>query len=251
MTIELKSRTFSLNPMSENESSVLKNDAELLAGIEPRRWNNIVKILKELVAAKSESQRRGIEARLVGPDLIPSLHAVAAAHRISRLFFRAFSDEATKDDTPDAIVGDLVTMGCLSVEKNRESLRELLSLIKKEAGWYDVERRVGATRAGLFPSLTGIGTTAELRGVYTRELEFGEEADSVAQETRLDKGKPFVPVISVALTLDSGIPDRFVFQASPECIEWLIEELRLALHKVLVIQKTVLPEEPRKGSLNE
>ena len=239
MSIEFKSLTFSVGFLDENSLKLLKNDVELLGSIDPPpKWDYVIDRLKELILSESREERREIEVKLVEDNVLPSLQLVGSARRLMGLFFGAFSDDSTQKDTPDDIVDDLKTLGCLETSKIRESFKGFLSAIKTQVPWYDAEKLVRSVSAGVLPSLRGIGTTAELRGVFKRELRMGEKADTVAEEACLDKNQPLTPVISVALSVDAGIPDRFCFQASPKEISWLIEELRFAIHKARVIEKT-------------
>ena len=83
-----------------------------------------------------------------------------------------------------------------------------------------------------------IGTTEELRGVFSRELKYGEKADEYIKDIKIDKTYTTVPIISVAISLDSGTPDKFCFHASPDSIEWLIEKLRASLYKVKMLKNS-------------
>ena len=235
MAIEFKSRTFSLNLLEQEEVKDLMNDLGVLSKIEHEKLGGVVGAVKEIVLAKTKKDQFEIHNKMVDSQIVPNRQSAIAAHRFVRFFFKIFAEESTKEDNSKDIAADLHTVG---LDSNLVSFTdELLEAIKQEAKWYEYNQLKESFHTGLFPILKGVGTTVELRGVFNREIKYREKVEEYSKEVKLEERCPIVPIISIAITLDSGTPDRFIFQASPEEAEWLIEELKAALHKVKMIRE--------------
>lgn len=236
MPLEFKSRTFILNQMRDEDLKDFKDDIELFtSAIVQKDLDKIVKFARNILFAKT--RKREVEAykEMVCSRLVPNCQIALASHRIVRYFSNVFSNELTKDDSPEELVEDVSKIGVSS--KGLPIVKELLKLIKKDAQQYHDTILKEIAIEGIFPTIKGFGTTVEMRGVFSRELEYGESLDHYSKEVRVEEGTPLVPVVSVSIKLTSGTPDRICFQASPEIIEWLIEELRASLHKLSLIKK--------------
>src|SRR3989344_3709937 len=224
MAIEFKSRTFTISPLNDEGLKALKEDAEILSNVNVASFPQVIDSAKEIILAKTERDELALEEGMVTSRLVPNRQTALAAYRFIRYFFKIFADDSTKEDSPEDIVKDLEGIGLSS---NITCLiAKIIELIKQEAKWYEYNRLKESFSSGLFPSFRGIGTTVELRGVFNREIKYGEKVEDYAKEAKLEEKSPMVPVISIAITLDSGTPSRFIFQASPEETEWLIEELK-------------------------
>lgn len=234
MPIEFESRTFTLNSPGEEELKDFKNDAELFRKIEREKLNDIIKSVKEIILAKTRRGELEIYNRMVTSGLVSNRQTALVSHRLIRYFLKVFTEDSTKEDSSKEITKDLATLGFDS--KTISSIENLLSLLKKEAKWYKNNILKESFYKGLFPYLKGVGTTVELRGVFNQEITYGETVDEYAKEAKIEDKNATVPIVSVAITLDSGTPDRFCFQASPELIEWLIEELKASLHKIRLLE---------------
>lgn len=237
MAREFKSRTFALSsPEGENLEN-FKSDVELLCTIEPSKGNSVLTYAKEFIIAKTKRDEVHILDDFIKSESIPR-HVALAAYRFVHFFFGKFTDETTKDDTPEEILADIMSLG-VTIE-SISTIEKFLALIKQEAGWYEDYKLKKSFQEGLFPYLKGIGTTVELRGVYNREIRYGENTEEYEKEVKLEEKGATIPVISVAITFDSGFPDRVCFQATQDSIIWLIEELKAALHKVKMLENHVI-----------
>ncbi len=236
MAREFKSRTFVLGSPEGEELENLKADIELLSTLEPSKWDAVLSYAKEFIIAKTKREELRVLNNLMKSESIPR-HVALAAYRFIHFFFRKFTDETTRDDTPKEILADITPLGFTA--EDISTIEKFLALIKQDAKWYRDYKLKESFRKGLFPYLKGIGTTVELRGVFNREIRYGENAEEYEEEVELEEKSATVPVISVAITFDSGYPDRVCFQATQDSTRWLIEELKAALHKVKMLENHV------------
>ena len=235
MAIEFKSRTFTINPFNDEGLKALKEDVEILSKVDAVNFSQIVDAIKGVILAKTEKDELAIHEGMIASKLVPNLQTAISARRIINFFFKIFHEDLTKNDAPEDIAKDLVAAGI--DQKNLIATERLLNLIKQETKWYADYRLKKSFRQGLFPYLQKIGTTVELRGIFNREIKSGEKTEEYAKEAKLENDYPIIPIISVAINLDSGTPDRFCFQASPEDIELLIERLRASLLKAKILEE--------------
>jgi|SRR3989338_9154803 len=235
MTIELKSKTFTINPLNEEGLRTLKEDAEILSKVSTENFLPMIDSVKEIILAKTEKDELAIQEKMIDSQLVPNLQTAVSARRLINYFFRLFHEDLTKDDSPENIAKDLVAIGLDS--KNLFVIEKLLNLIGQEVKWYDNYRLKKSSKQGLFPYLKSVVTTIELRAVFNREIKGKEKVEEYAKEAQLEKDCPAIPIISIAITLDSGTPDRFCFQTSPEDIELLIERLKASLLKTKMLEE--------------
>jgi hypothetical protein len=235
MKLEFKTRTFSAATLQSEEIEALKNDVAIVGSLDIATFPKILDLIKRLLESKTTDERTSIINEMVASGAVPSHQAAASGFRLGNFFFRTFSNKQTKDDKVDELIQDIEVLG---VEKQHlAGIKMFVQAILQQREWYESYKRQEDFRKGLFPSLIGVGTTVDLRGVFNDEIRFDESIDSYASRVKLDKDIPIMPIVSVSLTLDSGYPDRFCFQASPKYIGWLIEELKAALHKATMLEK--------------
>lgn len=247
MPQSLESRLFSTALLEQKGFDSFRKDVEIVSAVEPKNWEAIVDLvvglIKDSPPAKSGRARTEILAELSTSGLLPKPQSLHGIIRFSKYILSSLSDSDYKEDSVDSIVNDLVTLECFErfedadVEKRRQSIHLLITLLKKETGWYHEERLREEFQDGLLPALEGMKTTVELRGVFERDIEAGESADDLKGQIGLYANLKVVPVISIALTMDSGTPKRLCFQSSIENLELLIEELKFAREKSLVLER--------------
>jgi len=236
MATEFQSKTFRFGFPEGEQFESFKEDVNTLKTFDQSKLTDVIKQIKIIILAKTGKEKYEIYNELIKSNLTDNYSTINSFHRIAKFFFKNFSDENTKDDAPEIITKDIAQKLNLK-ETELSTIQELLILIKKEADWYEQKELKESFEKGLFPYLKGIGTTIELRGVFNREIKLGENIDSYSKDVEINKENPLIPTISVAITLDSGTPNRFCFQASPEHIEWLINELKAALHKSRILKE--------------
>ncbi len=233
MNTKFQSRTFT-HPFDNEGLEAFKKDIEFLSEVHPEKIETIIDFIKKVICVSTEREEIEVYDEMVNQKIVPSRQAALLSHRAINFFFEKFYDEKTKEDTLEEIFSDLIVLGFK--EENLLSIKKLLNLLKKESQWYEQHKLKKSFSAGLLPSFKGVGTTVELRGVFNRRIYIGEKIDSYIKDVKINKENPIVPIISIAITLDSGTPDRFCFQTSPGEVEWLIEELKSSLHKSKMLE---------------
>src|SRR3989338_5408287 len=235
MAIEFKSKTFTISPLNEENLKTLREDAAILCKVESKNFPSVIESVKEIILVKTEKEELEIQEKMITSGLVANLQTAVSARRLINYYFRIFHEDLTKDDSPENIAKDLVAIGLDS--KNLFVIEKLLNLIGQEVKWYDNYRLKKSSKQGLFPYLKSVVTNIELREVFNREIKGKEKVEEYAKEAQLEKDCPAIPIISIAITLDSGTPDRFCFQTSPEDIELLIERLKASLLKTKMLEE--------------
>lgn len=168
-----------------------------------------VVVIAENLARDREGMSRG--------DVIPSLQILR--HLTERL-----TDEEAECDSSSDLADDLVEVGILEDARKRYFVDIIDDIRTKILPKYKKIKRKKQFSSGVLPSLKSFGTTVELRAVLENDFRIGMSS------IEYDPGiYDFIPVISIILRTDSGIPDTFTFQASKEETIALIEELRAAV----------------------
>lgn len=236
MSKEFKSRTFRFGFPEGEHLSAFKEDIIALKDLKESKIEEGIKYVKKLIETNTKKEKYSLFDEAVESKIVNNHSTIYSLFRVSKYFFEKFQGEDTKRDEPKIIVLD-ISKG-LEIEKNKLATIEiLLEKIKKESEWYKQEELKENFEKGLFPNIRGVGTTVGFRGVFNREIRFGEIIEDYSKEVNINEENPLIPTISVALTLDSGSPNRFIFQISPKNTEWLIEELKAALYKVKILNE--------------
>lgn len=244
MQREFKTVTFAEKSLESESVKTLINDISVVASLNHGSYPDLMNFIKSSVQRKTIHEHASLLSEAIESGSVPSHQAAASAARLGRFFLRAFYSTISKQDSIEDLIFDLGTLGV--GKEQLPAAKAFLLALQGERGWYENFRRQEDFRAGLFPSLKGIGTTVELRGVFDEEIQFGEAVESYATRVQLDETCPVLPITSVALTFDSGDPDRFCFQASPDYVRWLIEELRAALHKMKMLEERYVRDQSQK-----
>lgn len=236
MDTKFQSKTFMFGFPEGEQFNAFKDDINIIKTFDSSKFEEIIKHIKRIILADTEKEEYKIYNEIVESKLIENHSIINSFHKIVNSFLKSFSDENAKDDSPEIIIRDISKK--LKIEEEElSSIKNLLTLIKQNVEWYKQKELKESFEKGLFPFLKGIGTTVELRGVFNREIKLGEDINSYAKEIEINKENPVIPTISISINLDSGTPNRFCFQSSPENIEWLIEELKAALHKSKMLEE--------------
>ena len=228
MATEFQSRTFRLKILKKEDFDIFEEDINVLKTFNTSELKEILKHIKKIILADTEKEEHKIYDEIINSKLIDNQRTINSFERTVTFFLKIFSNEESKEDNPEKIIKDIKETFDFD-ENELSSIKYLLELIKNEAEWYGQEKLKKDFEKGLFPYLKKIGTTVELRGVFNHE----DKSDKV----KINEDNPIIPTISVAITLDSGIPDRFCFQVSPEHLEWLIEKLKVALQESKILKE--------------
>ncbi len=236
MDTKFQSRTFRFGfPEGEQFNSFKEDINNLSETLDLSKLKDYTKYVSEIVFS-DEEERDEIYNKIIDLGLIKDSSKIYSFHRLVNFFFKKFSNESTKDDNAGIIIKDISKVLNIN-EKGLSLINELLILIKDEAEKHKQRKRKERYKRGVSPYLKGVGATVELRGVFNREIEIEEDLESYKKDIQIDKETPLIPIISVSLSVDSGTPNEFHFQASQENIENLIKELKTALHKSKMLEE--------------
>lgn len=108
---------------------------------------------------------------------------------------RIFSPGFLEGEEFEAFKRDIILLNKI----NPDSLEKLIEIIKVESAWYESYKLQSSYDTGLLTFLKGIGTTVELRGVFNREIEFGENLEDYKKCVEINNEKPVIPTITIAL----------------------------------------------------
>ena len=237
MKTDVKSKIWEAGFFKGEHLESFRDDINNLKEIKTSELRKIIDFVKKIIVTESEKEEYELINKAVDLKIVDNHSIILSFYGVIRYFLKKFNDEKNKVDTPEVIVQDI----CNELDYKQEELKSIikfLELIKEESAWYDKYKLTKSTSLGLLPYLKGIGTTVELRGVYNREIDFGEKVEDYKKSSKIYSDNPIVPVITIALSLDSGTPNRFCFQSSPQRIVWLIEELKAAIYKLELLEKS-------------
>lgn len=234
MTLNFLSQTFTRNIPDEETLRGIVHDSNVISRIPPEKHPKILEYAKALIVARTSRDELEILNEMAKDGVVPNLQSAYSTYRFFFFFFRTYNSEYSKNDNPEDVAKDLVTLGTDVESQNR--IQILLELVKNESTWYEDYIRSKSTEEGLVPNLIGVATTAELRGVFNREIEANESPEDFAKELSLVNNESLIPLITVKLSLSSGQPRKIVFQDSPVSIKWLIERLEASLKKSEILE---------------
>lgn len=236
MATEFQSKTFKSGFSKWENFEAFRNDLEIVNKIDFKSQisDSLIDHVIQYILAKTNDEERKIIEETIKSKLVSNKDVFKAIFRFARIFFEIFIDEDTKDDNPGVLLEDLSIE--LKVDKSElATIKVLLETIKNKSTYYEKIKNKEKSRVGVLPYLRGFDTTVDLRGIFNKELGLGDDLDLYFKEVKVE-GKP-CPIISVAISLDSGTPDKFYFQASPESINHLINELKAAVYNSEILQK--------------
>ena len=225
----MESKLFSRFDPKQKENEPFAKDLRQLLDLSTKQRCDVMSGMVLLAREKTERGKKTIYNEVSAKSGLMPLILLDSVG-VVRFFVRAFLQEDTESDTPEAWASDLQTLELVDASQVAvfiEFFEGLRDQVLPELKQLAQERAYGA---GVLPALQGSGTTVELRGVFEKPFSWGTALDDYEPEL-LD----VIPVVSVHLSFDSGMPDEIWFQATPDEIELLIGEFRAALKAVEVL----------------
>lgn len=140
-------------------------------------------------------------------------------------------DEVSKDKASD-LGEDLREIAGLTAEESATFVEIVENLKSGAVAKYKTLRTRKSYEAGVLPSLSGVANSVEFRAVTEEAFKLGAQPEEYKP-----KLVGHVPVISIRLKVDSGHVGEFVFQASPEELQLLIDSLNAALVEIKAFEK--------------
>lgn len=217
-----KSEFFRTFDASKRENEAFPSDLRKLLLIwsdEPKRAAFKERFSSVLLTRTNVEEERMI--RSLADQMAESATNLSDAVNCASFFLRHFARRVGREDQPDAMAADLVTLG-LASELQESVARDILTWLKGVV-FPQVEKnmRSRSAAAGLFPSLEGISLEAELRAVQIDTYTSADEID--AYEPKITA---VVPVASVEIrTTDKD----FLFQADKDDLIRMIKYFQAAI----------------------
>ncbi|MBN1476542.1 hypothetical protein JXA47_07310 [Candidatus Sumerlaeota bacterium] len=233
----MKSRLFSqFDPVAEGNKE-LERHLKLFINLEPDKRKALIEVLPEREGSKTKAVSALIIERLQ-EQIQRSSVEIGYIFRLLRFFLEAMIDEKTTDDTEDQWAEDLGSIGFLSPPE-KEIFIQAMSQIREAVlpsvvGEY--KRRLYGE--GVFPTLSGVYTTVELRAVQDKPYALGTKVEDYQPQIHDTVG-----VVSIRIRVDSKNQSDFCFQMTEAELDILIDALRAAktdlsaLHDSIVFQE--------------
>lgn len=229
----MKSKLFRQFDLSDEKNKAFSEDLAALLTLTIEQWQVFLTNLSALLASRTQYEREQVLEHIEAKTGLART-VLSRVYSQARFFMSAFREENIRDESPDLWAKDLVTADAMNSE-SQEQFVEFISLLKDVAfARVEALQRERRAETGVLPSLKGIGTSVELRGVLKEEYEWGKPVEEYDP-----KIEGLIPVVSVAIKVDSGTPDRFVFQAASDEILFMINELQSALKSVLALKEHI------------
>jgi hypothetical protein len=220
------------DPNKDTNRAFLR-ELRCLISFDADKRGKLLKAVFDILDIRSEKARKDRVETLAKEIKIP-LPDVYSALGSCNFLMESLARDENKADKPINLGEDLRELTGISAEETSRFV-EVVENIKRDAvDKYKVQKKRKSFEAGVLPSFRGCGVTVEMRAVIDDKFGFGMD---------LEKYKPKIvghaPVISVHLHTDSGVLDEFIFQASPEELQLLVDNLRAALTEAEAFKKYI------------
>jgi hypothetical protein len=230
----MKSRLLkSIDLTQEATQKRLTADFSLALKLPPDAQKVVAAEIVNLASKRTRAEQKPIVAKLesVTKLSVPELNRVIS---VMGLFLTAFNDEDFAADTPEAWADDLQDNGVIDAGE-RGKLLDLLAHLRSNVSSDILQLgQEKGTAIGVFPFLNGVTATVEVRAVLEKRFEPGTDVSDYQP-----KVVRAVPVISIAISADSGNPGTFTIQADPQGVQLFIDELEAALKTVHAIKNSI------------
>lgn len=182
----------------------------------------LVNVLPQIVQAQTPAEQFPVLKKFENDTAIPPV-VLQRIVNFASFIIRALSNDDLENEDPELWADDLISSGILAPQLKNELL-SFITLLKTECleKIQSTELRQHA-ESGSLPVFATASTTVEIRGVLKKQYAWGCSIDDF--EPEIDS---LVPVISIAIGVDSGLVQQFTFQTTPQNLQYLIDELRAA-----------------------
>lgn len=227
----MKSNLFSSFDPKNKDNDKFIDDLKRLMGANETQRNLIVQAFPELYREESVSKREPLMNNLAQKTGLDRLDIGSAYAFIEFMLNQLDNDRVdVAADSPESWTDDLLSLGILEPDLapaftdftraiKQQAEKDLLS-IKKERVY----------EAGILPSLAGVGTTVELRGIFDKEYHLGTPIAEYAPQVRT-----VTPIVSILIHVTRGSPRDFMFQATLNDVDALIGTLEAAKKEVMTL----------------
>lgn len=217
----IKSRLIRSLDLSEDGENAFKRDVSVVLGLSPEAQKLVAGDIMTLARYRTRAEQQPIIRKMEAATGL-SVPELNRAINVLMLFISAFNEDDLKGDKPEDWADDLEAIGCLGV---RAHFLELIGYLRKNlSGEYHEFAQETAEAVGVMPFFAGISSTVELRAILEKEYEKGTDVSNYEPVIART-----IPIVSVAINVDSGMLKRFMFQARPKDLEYVIRELQAAV----------------------
>lgn len=221
----------SFDPSAETNRVFLRDLTTLLelsdgitASVEKEHLN-----AQRKVGGMRQNEKQALASKLGIP-----LTKLSSCLDVIEFITRRLSRKAYQDDTADGLAKDLVEVAP-DANLNKHDLVKLFANLKdKIVPEYKEIRKKKLDSVSVLPRLRAVHTSCELCPIAEHEFELGDSVKDYDPEI-----SGYVPVISVKLLSSSENLKEFIFQASPEALEYIIEHLKAALINAKAFEKFI------------
>ncbi len=234
----MKSMLFGRFDIKNEKNKEFSEDLLYSLSLKDRVIDRVIEAVPSLVRARTNAEKEPLIEE-VSRDTGMTVNELGQITAVIRFFIGCFHGKAYEGDTTEAWAEDLTELGVLGEKQAKGFLSFIGKLRSKLSEPLKELSRENKAEIGILPVLSSMSSTVEIRGVFEERFELG--ADVSAYKPKLID---VTPMISVAISLDSGTPSAFTFQASPRNLKYLIGELQVAIKCAEALaEKTVVAAE--------
>lgn len=228
----MKSRLISavFDDRESNDARAFKRHVGEMIGLKEQDREACLEALPSIRLGTTRSERKR-QSDSLAAALGITHHKVEHTLVVMLFFVDALLSRDVPDSDPPLWVDDLEELGCVD-RAARPVLETVLARIRSVVVpqiQAEVRRRRAA--GGVLPCLTGCGVTIEIRAVREDFYRWGTPIEDYEPHI-LDT----VPVASIHIGMDEGMPSDFYFQADEDDLDQLINMLHAAKKDMRALQ---------------
>jgi hypothetical protein len=229
----MESRLFSRFDVNREENKQFKDDLILFLGLARQVRDIVLTNSAQLRLLVLESEGEELIRKTEETTQQPATIAARLLNMGGFFLEQLWDSEIRKEDTPEKWANDLSSLQVLTTDYQREAfLGSARFLLDEVFPGYEGRKKEIAFAAGVLPSFKSIGTTVELRAVIAPKFRFGMKPDEYAPQVA-----SVVPIVSISIGVDVGMPERFHFQASERELKLLLAQLEAAKRDLEELKK--------------
>jgi len=215
----MKTRLFSTFDVQHENNKGFLDDLRKIKSLSKEKLSVLINSFPEFkdISIKIE-KRKFFDDLQKKTDL--SYNIISSVFDVTNFFLKRIdNDERILDDNILDWITELVDYKAF--EKEYANIYELYFTLLREDIYPKFKQITSKTyyESGVLPSIKSIGTTLEMRAILDREIELGENVENYNPRI-ID----IVPIVSIKIGLDSGVPDEISFQVSQKKLDYLIGE---------------------------
>jgi hypothetical protein len=231
----MKSKLFSLFDLNDKKSNeAFLKDLSILSSLTTEQYDLVAKGILKLSEPLTKGEKNPIISALATSAGL-EIHKLYSLLSLSDYFLERMRDDDLANDTIETWADDLQDAEYLN-KKAKSNFLYYLSLLKNSvlSKVSDISKQ-RATSAGLLPSFKSCSTMNDLRAVLTHPYKWGTPIKEYEPSI-----ESVVPIITVRIGVDTKENSSFVFQATPQEVDYLINELLAAKKSMQRLEKKII-----------